>query len=125
MVNIDWFTSATEVQFPPLIIQLHLFFLSGRVRHLSESLNDLFRELSLLRMRITELSQRLTTIEPLLRHYGYHEKDEGGEEDVRVGGASSSTRWMRNLTRYHRPRSVGSPGPRRNSRLEKRGPVKT
>uniref|UniRef100_A0A3Q3WF65 Dynein heavy chain tail domain-containing protein n=1 Tax=Mola mola TaxID=94237 RepID=A0A3Q3WF65_MOLML len=37
----------------------------SRVRPLSESLNDLFREVALLRKRITELSQRLATLEPL------------------------------------------------------------
>ncbi|KAG7485096.1 hypothetical protein JOB18_002958 [Solea senegalensis] len=49
----------------------------SRVRPLSESVNDLFREVSLLHRRITELSHRLATLEPFLRHHGYRE--EGGE----------------------------------------------
>lgn len=51
----------------------------SRVRPLSESVNDLFREVSLLRRRITELSHRLATLEPFLRHHGYL-------EEVQVGG---------------------------------------
>ncbi|XP_075896932.1 uncharacterized protein LOC142898066 [Nelusetta ayraudi] len=65
----------------------------SRVRPLSESLNDLFREVSLLRKRITELSHRLETLEPFLRHYGYRgtkegaagEGGHGGEEVVAAG----------------------------------------
>lgn len=71
--------------------------LSCRVRPLSESLNDLFREVSLLRKRITELSHRLEALEPFLRHYGYREIKEGaaaawghgGEEVVAAGDQSS------------------------------------
>lgn len=71
--------------------------LSCRVRPLSESLNDLFREVSLLRKRITELSHRLETLEPFLRHYGYRGTQEGaaaagghgGEEVVAAGDPSS------------------------------------
>lgn len=98
----------------PAVKQLHLSCLSCRVRYLSESLDDLFREVSLLRMRITELSQRLTTLEPLLRHYGYREKAERGEA-ARGGGAP----------RHERASSAGGPGPPRGSRLVKRGPGKT
>ncbi|XP_047220632.1 uncharacterized protein si:ch211-243a20.3 isoform X2 [Girardinichthys multiradiatus] len=47
----------------------------SRVRPLSESLNDLFREVSLLRHRITELSHRLATLEPYLRRHGYRGDD--------------------------------------------------
>uniref|UniRef100_A0A665X0U6 Si:ch211-243a20.3 n=1 Tax=Echeneis naucrates TaxID=173247 RepID=A0A665X0U6_ECHNA len=50
----------------------------SRVRPLSESVNDLFREVSLLRRRITELSHRLATLEPFLRHHGYR----GAGEEV-------------------------------------------
>ncbi|XP_038148743.1 uncharacterized protein si:ch211-243a20.3 [Cyprinodon tularosa] len=50
----------------------------SRVRPLSESLNDLFREVSLLRLRITELSHRLATLEPYLRRHGYHGMEEAG-----------------------------------------------
>lgn len=67
--------------------------LSCRVRPLSESLNDLFREVSLLRKRVTELSHRLETLEPFLSHYGYRGTKEGaagegvhgGEEVVAAG----------------------------------------
>lgn len=72
--------------------------LSCRVRPLSESLNDLFREVSLLRKRITELSHRLESLEPFLRHYGYKGRKEGapsagghgeGEEVVAAGDQST------------------------------------
>ena len=56
-----------------------LLCLSCRVRPLSESVNDLFREVSLLHRRITELSHRLATLEPFLRHHGYWEEGEEGE----------------------------------------------
>lgn len=65
---------------------------------MSESLNDLFREVSLLRKRITELSHRLETLEPFLRHYGYQGTMEGaagggqGGEELTPAG-------------YHSPRS--------------------
>ncbi|KAK5926573.1 hypothetical protein CgunFtcFv8_022132 [Champsocephalus gunnari] len=52
----------------------------SRVRPLSESVHDLFREVSLLRRRITELSNRLATLEPFLRRHGYREE---GEERAR------------------------------------------
>ncbi|TNM86270.1 hypothetical protein fugu_008541 [Takifugu bimaculatus] len=86
----------------------------SRVRYLPESLDDLFREVSLLRMRVTELSQRLTSLEPLLRHYGYREKAERGEA-ARGGGAP----------RPERASSAGGPGPPRGSRLVRRGPGRT
>ncbi|XP_034542786.1 uncharacterized protein si:ch211-243a20.3 [Notolabrus celidotus] len=57
----------------------------SRVRPLSESLNDLFREVSLLRRRITELSHRLATLEPFLRHHGYLEEGNGGEQEEKEG----------------------------------------
>lgn len=71
---------------------------SCRVRPLSESLNDLFREVSLLRKRITELSHRLETLEPFLRRYGYRGTTEGaagGSQELAPAG-------------YHSPRSGGS-----------------
>ncbi|KAM4595146.1 uncharacterized protein V3H82_002689 [Fundulus diaphanus] len=55
----------------------------SRVRPLSESLNDLFKEVSLLRHRITELSHRLATLEPFLRRHGYR-----GDEMKGAGGDS-------------------------------------
>ncbi|XP_040928465.1 uncharacterized protein si:ch211-243a20.3 [Betta splendens] len=72
----------------------------SRVRPLSESVNDLFREVSLLHGRITELSHRLATLEPSLRRHGYGEKEDGKEEARRApapqrlrGGAASLTRY--------------------------------
>lgn len=52
----------------------------SRVRPLSESLNDLFREVSHLQKRITDLNNRLATLEPVLRHHGYREEGEEGED---------------------------------------------
>uniref|UniRef100_A0A672FQK6 Si:ch211-243a20.3 n=1 Tax=Salarias fasciatus TaxID=181472 RepID=A0A672FQK6_SALFA len=43
----------------------------SRVRPLSESVNDLFREVSLLHRRITELNQRLASLQPVLHRFGY------------------------------------------------------
>lgn len=60
---------------------LHLRCSSCRVRPLSESLNDLFREVSLLRHRIAELSHRLATLEPYLRRHGYR-----GDDMAEAGG---------------------------------------
>uniref|UniRef100_A0A672NM68 Si:ch211-243a20.3 n=1 Tax=Sinocyclocheilus grahami TaxID=75366 RepID=A0A672NM68_SINGR len=52
----------------------------SRVRPLSESLNDLFREVFHLQRRITDLNNRLATLEPFLRHHGYRkEGEEGGD----------------------------------------------
>lgn len=56
---------------------MSLLCFSCRVRPLSESLNDLFREVSLMHRRITELSHRLATLEPFLRHHGYREEGAG------------------------------------------------
>lgn len=53
----------------------------SRVRPLSESVNDLFREVSLLHRRISELTHRLATLDPFLRHHGY--RGEGEEGDAR------------------------------------------
>ncbi|XP_041640745.1 uncharacterized protein si:ch211-243a20.3 [Cheilinus undulatus] len=83
----------------------------SRVRPLSESVNDLFREVSLLRRRITELSHRLATLEPFLRHHGYLEEvKEGKQEDEEAGGrraalAPQSLRGeVASLARYSPPR---------------------
>ncbi|CAN9510472.1 unnamed protein product [Ophioblennius macclurei] len=43
----------------------------SRIRPLSESVNDLFREVSLLHRRITELNQRLASLQPVLHRFGY------------------------------------------------------
>ncbi|XP_033182224.1 uncharacterized protein si:ch211-243a20.3 [Anabas testudineus] len=64
----------------------------SRVRPLSESVNDLFREVSLLHRRITELSHRLATLEPFLRRHGYREK---GEEAGGGGGGALASQSLR------------------------------
>uniref|UniRef100_A0A8C9RPA5 Si:ch211-243a20.3 n=1 Tax=Scleropages formosus TaxID=113540 RepID=A0A8C9RPA5_SCLFO len=77
----------------------------SRVRPLSESLNDLFREVSLLQRRITELNNRLATLEPHLRRHGYREEVERGGE--RSGGRASvpqSTRGGRRRLAKYTPR---------------------
>ncbi|CAG5938447.1 uncharacterized protein ACNS7B_023584 isoform 1-T2 [Menidia menidia] len=58
----------------------------SRVRPLSESVNDLFREVSLLHRRITELSNRLATLEPFLRRHGYQggDMEEAGSRRVKI-----------------------------------------
>ncbi|XP_077574407.1 uncharacterized protein LOC144197720 [Stigmatopora nigra] len=43
------------------------------IRPLSETISDLFREVSMLHQRITELSHCLATMGPFFRHHGYHE----------------------------------------------------
>ncbi|KAL2076517.1 hypothetical protein ACEWY4_027887 [Coilia grayii] len=53
----------------------------SRVRPLSESLNDLFREVLHLQRRITDLNHRLATLEPVLRRYGYRTRREEEEEE--------------------------------------------
>ncbi|XP_062396250.1 U1 small nuclear ribonucleoprotein 70 kDa [Sardina pilchardus] len=53
----------------------------SRVRPLSESLNDLFREVLHLQRRITDLNHRLATLEPVLRRYGYRTRGEEEEEE--------------------------------------------
>ncbi|KAJ8001785.1 hypothetical protein DPEC_G00173040 [Dallia pectoralis] len=63
----------------------------SRVRHLSESVNDLFREVSLLHRRITELTHRLATLEPLIRRYGYREEGEDGGGGVGSALAQQNT----------------------------------
>ncbi|KAL1005838.1 hypothetical protein UPYG_G00064590 [Umbra pygmaea] len=64
----------------------------SRVRHLAESVNDLFREVSLLHRRITELTRRLATLEPIIRRHGYREEGEEG------GGGGSWALSPLNLT---------------------------
>ncbi|XP_042341871.1 uncharacterized protein si:ch211-243a20.3 [Plectropomus leopardus] len=85
----------------------------SRVRPLSESVNDLFREVSLLRRRITELSHRLATLEPFLRHHGYREVEEG--EALRGEVAS--------LARYT-PRTPARASPPKGSRVVRRRRVR-
>ncbi|XP_052399050.1 uncharacterized protein LOC127946465 [Carassius gibelio] len=77
----------------------------SRVRPLSESLNDLFREVSHLQRRITDLNHRLATLEPFLRHHGYREEgEEGGEELApRSVGPSQAKYPRRYMVRVVRP----------------------
>ncbi|XP_049900862.1 uncharacterized protein si:ch211-243a20.3 [Epinephelus moara] len=90
----------------------------SRVRPLSESVNDLFREVSLLRRRITELSHRLATLEPFLRHHGYREVEEG------EALAPSSLRGeVARLARYT-PRTPARASPPRGSRVVRRRRVR-
>ncbi|KAM9315279.1 uncharacterized protein KZ484_024951 [Pholidichthys leucotaenia] len=84
----------------------------SRVHPLSESVNDLFREVSLLHRRITELSHRLATLEPLLRRYGYRGEDAGGGQAHSLRGDVAS------LARYT-PRT-----PPRGSRVVRRRRVR-
>lgn len=101
-------------------VELNLLCSSCRVRPLSESLNDLFREVSLLRRRITELSHRLATLEPFLRRHGYREEEVGGgralaPQSLRGGPAS--------LARYS-PRTAVRASPPRGSRVVRRRRVR-
>ncbi|XP_068178490.1 uncharacterized protein si:ch211-243a20.3 [Antennarius striatus] len=98
----------------------------SRVHPLSESVNDLFREVSLLRRRINELSHRLAILEPFLRHYGYWEKedeeDEEGVDNLEIAGgfqAQTLRGDVVNQTRHHSPRAVG-----RQSRVLRRRRVR-
>lgn len=88
----------------------------SRVRPLSESLNDLFREVSLLHRRITELSHRLATLEPFLRRHGYRGED---EEEAGGGPAHSLRGEVASLARYPLRAS-----PSRGSRVVRRRRVR-
>ncbi|XP_035612860.1 uncharacterized protein si:ch211-243a20.3 isoform X2 [Oncorhynchus keta] len=94
----------------------------SRVRPLSESLNDLFREVTLLHRRITELTHRLATLEPFLRRHGY--RDEGEEEGGGGGSRALAPRSMRGgaarLTRYTLKKAV----PVRGTRVVRRRRVR-
>lgn len=65
------------------------------MRPLSESINDLFKEVSQLHRRITELSHRLATLEPFLRRHGYR-----GEDGEETGGSRALKGEVVSLTRY-------------------------
>ncbi|XP_067297216.1 uncharacterized protein si:ch211-243a20.3 [Pseudorasbora parva] len=82
----------------------------SRVRPLSESLNDLFREVSHLQRRITDLNNRLATLEPSLRHHGYREEGEEGGDGKELapqsgkGMGPSQTKYSRRyMVRVVRP----------------------
>ncbi|XP_076839131.1 uncharacterized protein LOC143484334 isoform X2 [Brachyhypopomus gauderio] len=89
----------------------------SRVRPLSESLNDLFREVSHLQRRITDLNNRLATLEPFLHRHGYHKAgQQGGKgkelvpQSARGAGTSLAKYPRRYRVRVLRPvgRSVQS-----------------
>ncbi|XP_069024458.1 uncharacterized protein [Embiotoca jacksoni] len=86
----------------------------SRVRPLSESVNDLFREVSLLHRRITELSHRLATLEPFLRRHGYRGEEAGG------GGTRAE---VASLARYT-PKTGERASPPRGSRVVRRRRVR-
>ncbi|XP_062866673.1 uncharacterized protein si:ch211-243a20.3 [Trichomycterus rosablanca] len=73
----------------------------SRVLPLSESLNDLFREVSHLQRRITDLNNRLAILEPFLRRHGYHEEGKDAVEDSKVA-PQSLTGAGTSLTQYPR-----------------------
>ncbi|XP_059902235.1 uncharacterized protein si:ch211-243a20.3 [Gadus macrocephalus] len=97
----------------------------SRVRPLSESVNDLFREVSLLHKRITELTHRLATLEPFLRRHGYRE---AGEEagDAKALAPQSMRGEVTRLARYPvRERQSAAPAtPSRGSRVLSRRKVR-
>ncbi|XP_047658882.1 uncharacterized protein si:ch211-243a20.3 [Tachysurus fulvidraco] len=84
----------------------------SRVRPLSESLNDLFREVSHLQRRITDLNNRLATLEPVLRRHGYYEGDkeatEGAPQSLKGVGTSLAKYPRRYRVRVARPVNRGS-----------------
>ncbi|XP_050978560.1 uncharacterized protein si:ch211-243a20.3 [Labeo rohita] len=83
----------------------------SRVRPLSESLNDLFREVSHLQRRITDLNNRLATLEPFLRHHGYREEGEEGGDGKETApltvGPSQAKYPRRYMVRVVRPVNKG------------------
>ncbi|XP_040891456.1 uncharacterized protein si:ch211-243a20.3 [Toxotes jaculatrix] len=95
----------------------------SRVRPLSESVNDLFREVSLLHRRITELSHRLATLEPFLRHHGYREVGEEAEGSRRALAPQNMRGEVASLARYN-PRTAVRASPPRGSRVVRRRRVR-
>ncbi|XP_035762258.1 uncharacterized protein si:ch211-243a20.3 [Neolamprologus brichardi] len=95
----------------------------SRVRPLSESVNDLFREVSLLHRRIAELSHRLATLEPFLRRYGYQGEDGEEKEEEEGRRAHSLKGKVASLARYT-PRTAVSVSPPRGSRVVRRRRVR-
>ncbi|XP_076026406.1 uncharacterized protein LOC143016132 [Genypterus blacodes] len=94
----------------------------SRVRPLSESVNDLFREVSLLHRRITELTHRLATLEPFLRRHGYREA--GEEAGVARALAPQNTRGgAASLARYT-PKGMVRARPLRGGRMVRRRRVR-
>ncbi|XP_053191049.1 uncharacterized protein si:ch211-243a20.3 [Scomber japonicus] len=103
----------------------------SRVRPLSESVNDLFREVSLLHRRITELSHRLATLEPFLRRHGYRKEGEELAGEGRALVPQTLRGQMTSLARYNPRSGVRASHPkgdrvvrRRRVRVLKNGGVK-
>ncbi|XP_034150309.1 uncharacterized protein si:ch211-243a20.3 [Esox lucius] len=97
----------------------------SRVRHLSESVNDLFREVSLLHRRITELTHRLATLEPLIRRHGYREEGEdGGGGGSRALAPQNTTGYAARSARYPVRYTVKRVVPIRGTRVVRRRRVK-
>uniref|UniRef100_A0A3Q2Z2A4 Si:ch211-243a20.3 n=1 Tax=Hippocampus comes TaxID=109280 RepID=A0A3Q2Z2A4_HIPCM len=92
----------------------------SRVRPLSETINDLFREVIMLHQRITELSHRLATMEPFFRHHGYSEERLGDDLSL---GRQSLTGEVASLARYKTSAWVRA-SPEKASRLVRRRRVK-
>ncbi|XP_077426183.1 uncharacterized protein LOC144054779 [Vanacampus margaritifer] len=92
----------------------------SRVRPLSETINDLFREVSMLHQRITELSHRLATVEPFFRRHGYREDRLGDDPSL---ARQSLTGEEASLARYKTSAWVRA-SPKRSSRLVRRRRVK-
>ncbi|KAF0037499.1 hypothetical protein F2P81_010373 [Scophthalmus maximus] len=95
----------------------------SRVRPLSESVNDLFREVSLLHRRITELSHRLATLDPFLRHHGYREEGEEAERGDQALVLQSLRGGVGSLAR-DTPRTTARGSPPRGSRVVSRRRVR-
>ena len=111
-------------------MRLSLPFASCRVRPLSESVNDLFREVSLMHRRINELTHRLAALEPFLRRHGY--RGEGVAEGEARGGASTAPLAPRNTrgqvaaARFskHPPRNMLKLTPPKGTRVVRRKRVR-
>ncbi|XP_045069237.1 uncharacterized protein si:ch211-243a20.3 [Coregonus clupeaformis] len=97
----------------------------SRVRPLSESLNDLFREVTLLHRRITELTHRLATLEPFLRRHGYRDEgEEGGGGGSRALAPQSMRGGAARLARYPPRYTLKKADPVRGTRVVRRKRVR-
>ncbi|KAM6971771.1 uncharacterized protein FYW47_003904 [Aplochiton taeniatus] len=106
----------------------------SRVRPLSESLNDLFREVSLLHRRVNELTHRLATMGPVLRRHGYRDEQDDEEEAAAAAAAATAAEGGGGIRVPLAPRSVrGGPSlryttvrrtPTRGTRVVRRRRVK-
>ncbi|KAJ3615106.1 hypothetical protein NHX12_018674 [Muraenolepis orangiensis] len=99
----------------------------SRVRPLSESVNDLFREVSLLHKRITELTHRLATLEPFLRRHGYRQAGEEAGDAGAPAPQSMRGEVTTKLARYptaERQSAAPQVTPSRGSRVVRRRKVR-